>query len=295
MSVEVSAAQVKALREKTGAGMMDCKSALVEAEGDMALAERKLKERGVAAAAKRTGRATSEGRVFAGVGEGAAALVELSSETDFVARNAEFIELGESVASQVVERRLTEPSSDLTSRVAEAVGRIKENIKLRRIHLMELAGSDHVSSYIHGEGGIGVLLKLSISDAAATDDTITALGFDLALHVAAYAPPYLSREDVDAGYLAEQEGIFRTQAEAMGKPENVVEGIIKGKLKKHLQEICLLEQEFVKDSSRTVTQVLADASKEVGAEITLSDYAYFRVGEEVASTPEAAAASGDGA
>ena len=297
MAVQISAADVKQLREKTGAGMMDCKSALVEAEGDMAVAERKLKERGVAAAAKRTGRATSEGRVFAQVGETGAALVELSSETDFVARNAEFVQLGDSVVQQVVDGQISEPTPELTVQVADAIGRIKENIELRRIRLLQRAGGDHISSYIHGEGGIGVLVKLTAGDAAG-HDAVATLGFDLALHVAAYAPAYLSSDDVDPAYLAEQEGIFRTQAEALGKPEKVVEGIVKGKLKKHLQEICLVEQDFVKDSSRTVKQVLADTGKEAGGEITLAEYAYFRVGDEsgdTAADDDAAAPSGDAA
>ena len=260
--------------------MMDCKGALVEANGDMAVAERKLKERGVAAAAKRTGRATSEGRVFAHVAADAAALLELSSETDFVARNAEFVELGESVVQQAVDQQLSAPTPDLTAKVTDAIGRIKENIELRRIRLMKRDDDDHVSSYIHGEGGIGVLVKLSATNGAAGADAVATLAFDLALHVAAYAPAYLGSEDVAADYLAEQESIFRTQAEAMGKPDNVVEGIVKGKLKKHLQEICLVEQAFVKDSNRTVKQVLADTGKAVGAEVTLAEYAYFRVGDE---------------
>ena len=285
----VSAADVKQLREKTGAGMMDCKSALVDANGDIALAERKLKERGVAAAAKRSGRATGEGRVFAHVEANAAALVELASETDFVARNAEFVALGEQLATRVAGDQLVTITPDLTASVTDAIGRIKENIALRRSLLMTVGSGEHVAKYIHGEGSIGVLVRVAVSDATlAQQDAVKTMAFDLALHVAAYAPIYLSSDDVDAAYLSEQEGIFRKQTEALGKPDKVVEGIIKGKLKKHLQEMCLLEQAFVKDSSRSVRQVLADTSGEVGADLAVAEYAYFRVGDQMGDDADVA-------
>ena len=285
----ISAADVKELREKTGAGMMDCKSALVDADGDMTVAVRKLKERGVAAAAKRSGRTTTEGRVFAHIEADSAALVELASETDFVARNAEFIALGEQLVTRVAAERLATITPDLTASVADAVGKIKENIALRRSHLMAVGVGEHVSKYIHGDGNIGVLVRVTVADAAqAGAAPVKAIAFDLALHVAAYAPVYLSTDDVDPAYLAEQQAIFRKQAEALDKPANVVEGIIKGKLKKHLQEICLLEQAFVKDNSRSIKQVLVDTGKEVGAALAIVEYAYFRVGDEVGDSADAA-------
>ncbi|MBN2050097.1 MAG: elongation factor Ts [Spirochaetales bacterium] len=279
--MEIKAQDVKKLRDKTGAGMLDCKNALVKAEGDFAKAEKILKELGLAAAAKRSDRATKEGRIFSKVTGKNAGLLELSCETDFVARNTDFIELGNTLLSRVLEENLKGPSETLEAPVKEAIGRIKENINLRRFTTLEIGEKEYAAEYIHGEGSIGVLVKLKADSAAAlANDKVKQFAFDCALHIAAFNPMFLSPEAVDPAYLKEQEEIFTVQAKNLGKPDNVVAGIVKGKVNKHLAEICLVKQGFVKDDKIPVEKVLEDLNKEVGGTITIADYRYYRVGEE---------------
>ncbi len=280
--MEVTASDVKKLRDKTGAGMLDCKKALVEAGGDFAKAEKILKELGLAAAAKRSGRATNEGRVFSRVTDRAAGLLELSCETDFVARNEDFIKFGNDLVATVIDKNLAEETEELKTQVAEVISRIKENITLRRFKILPISEGETVVDYIHGEGSIGVLVKMSADrPAILADERVRNLAFDIALHVAAYNPAYLSKETVDPGYLKEQEEIFTKQAQSLGKPENVLVGIVKGKINKHLSEICLLQQAFVKDDKQSVSQVLDKISKEVDGTIRITDFLYYRVGEEL--------------
>lgn len=280
----ISAADVKLLREKTGAGMMDCKKALVEADGDFARAERILKELGLAAAAKRSGRDTNEGRIFTHIAADRAGIIEIACETDFVARSDEFVRLGNDVVKTAVEQGLAADSEVLAGRVQEAVATIKENMSLARVRLMDFAGGDVVRAYIHGDAGsVGTLVKLAVSDGLSEKAEVQQLAFDLALHAAAFAPSYLDESRVPAAYLAEQEAIFRAQAENLGKPPAVLEGITKGKLKKHLAEICFVDQGFVKDEKTTVGKTLENLGKQLGGTIVLADYAYFRVGEDAAS------------
>ena len=265
----------------TGAGMMDCKTALVEADGDLQAAERKLKEQGLAAAAKRTGRAAEEGRVFAAVQNGGAALLELSSETDFVARNDQFVSLGRSLVVHALEHALHDPDEHMQQAIGDLASRIRENIGFRRcaVVAVDAAAGEHVAEYVHGEGSIGVLVKMRTG--GTVDDQVRQTAHDLALHVAAFAPRFLSPDDVDAAYRDEQEQIFRTQAEALDKPEKVTEGIVRGKLSKHLSEICLLEQGFVKDEKQKVKQVLAGLGKSLGEPVSVAEFLYFKVGEQV--------------
>lgn len=279
----ISAADVKKLREKTGAGMMDCKKALNEAGGDFDRAEEILKELGLAAVAKRAGRATEEGRVFSYVSDSAAGILEISCETDFVARNEEFAAKGAELIQTAVEKNLSADADELTTPVAELAATIKENMTVRRLQIIDLSANQLAVDYIHGEAGsLGVLVTLDVSDAALkTNESVITLGKDLAMHAAAFSPMYLNEQAVDPKYLADQEKIFKAQAENMDKPENVVQGIIKGKLKKHLKEICFTEQGFVKDDKRSVNQVLADLGKELGGSISLSNYIIYRAGEEL--------------
>lgn len=280
--MEVTASDVKKLRDKTGAGMLDCKKALVEAAGDFAKAEKILKELGLAAAAKRSGRATNEGRVFSYVADNAAALLELSCETDFVARNEDFINFGTDLVKTIVAKDLNDEAEEIKSRVADVIGRIKENITVRRFKVLPIGSEEAAVEYIHGEGGIGVIVKIkSDKSTLLADERVRSLAFDIALHVAAYNPAYLSKETVDPKYLKEQEEIFTKQAESLGKPENVLAGIVKGKINKHLSEICLLQQAFVKDDKQSVAQVLEKLGKEVGGTISVVDFLYYRVGEEL--------------
>ena len=279
--MEIKAADVKRLRDKTGAGMLDCKKALNEANGDFAEAEKKLKEMGLAAAAKRSGRATNEGRIFTRVGEKKAAILELACETDFVARNADFIELGKNLLETIIEKDLEEVNDELNEMVKDTISTIKENMTLKRFRTLEIGGNELVSEYVHGEGAIGVLVKIK-ADSAETlaKEQVKQFAFDTALHIAAFNPLYLDQDSVDDQYRKDQEAIFRKQAESLGKPEKVMEGIIKGKLKKHFSEICLLDQGFVKEEKTSVAKVMKNIAKEVGGELSITDFAYFRVGED---------------
>ncbi|MBN1835959.1 MAG: elongation factor Ts [Spirochaetales bacterium] len=279
--MEIKATDVKTLREKTGAGMMDCKKALQEAGGDFAKAERILKELGLAAAQKRAGRAASEGRIFARIDGSRGVLLELSCETDFVAKNKDFVALGDKLSALILEKGPSMPREQLDAPIQEAVGRIKENMSLRRFSVLEASEKELLTSYIHGEGKIGVMVKVAVSDSALVGNPkAKEVAFDLALHTAAFAPLYLRREDVPAAYLQEQEEVFAKQAAGLGKPENVLKGITQGKLKKHLAEICFVDQGFVKEPSVTVAKHLEDVGKEIGGTLRVVDYRYYKVGEE---------------
>ncbi|MFP4300651.1 MAG: translation elongation factor Ts [Spirochaetaceae bacterium] len=278
----ISAADVKKLREKTGAGLMDCKKALAEANGDFAAAEKHLKELGLAAAAKKSGRATNEGRIFTRIEGDKAVILELSCETDFVARNDTFIKLGRDLAGHIIEKGLNESDTEMEAMVKETISTIKENMGIRRFKLLEKNDSERFVDYIHGESGnIGVIVRLGTEPPEAIDhETVKQFSFDTALHVAAFNPQFLSPETVDEQYLKEQEEIFLTQAKNMGKPEKVIQGIVQGKLKKHLSEICLTNQAFVKDDKKSLSQVAQEVGKEAGAEVKVLDFAYYSVGQE---------------
>ena len=280
--MEIKATEVKALREKTGAGMMDCKKALVQAEGDSAKAEKILKELGLAAAQKRAGRATREGRVFSRIQDGKGVLLELTCETDFVAKNKEFLALGESLAESAIAKGPGAKPEDFISQVQDTVGKIKENITLRRLKVMETNEKDLLLDYIHGEGKIGVMVKFILSDPSLKDNPrVKEVTFDLTLHTAAFAPLFLKRDQVQQSYLKEQEEIFTKQAEKLGKPEKVLKGIVQGKMNKHLAEICFVDQPFVKDQNLKVSNVLDQLNKEIGGQVQIGDYLYYKVGEEL--------------
>lgn len=278
----VTPQEVKKLRDKTGAGMLDCKNALVKAEGDFAAAEKILKEQGLASADKRVGRATNNGSVFASIEGGKAAMAELTCETDFVAKNEVFRAAGEKIAKAVAKSGSAEKTEELELMVKEAIAILKENMLLGKVICWNVADNELVVNYSHNNGQIGVLIKLACDSAAtAAKDEVKALAFDLALHVAAFNPTYLNRDGVDAGYVAEQEDIFTTQANNLGdKPEKVIKGIVQGKLNKHLAQICFLEQGFVKEDKKQVKQVLVETAKAAGGTIELTDYGYIAVGQE---------------
>ena len=282
--MEISASDVKKLREKTGAGMMECKNALASCEGDFDRAEKLLKEKGLAAVEKRSGRATNEGKIFVGTENDAAVLVELATETDFVARNPEFVALGDRIAARALEKGCTEPNAELSALVTDLATKIRENMSLKRLRLLKAGPGELLGSYIHGDGVIGVVVKLGADKPEVLQqDGAKALAFDLAMHIAAFNPLALDRDRVDPAFLREQEEIFRKQQEQdeklQGKPEKVLENILRGKVNKYLADICLLEQGFVKDEKLTVAQALAERGKALGAALSVNDYAYFKVGQ----------------
>ncbi|MDR1353311.1 MAG: translation elongation factor Ts [Treponema sp.] len=283
---DISAADVKKLREKTGAGPMECKKALQDSDGDFDKAEKLLKEKGLAAVEKRAGRATNEGKIFVRIKDdgSCAALVELASETDFVARNPEFIELGGLIAQLALEKGYTESNEELSGMVTSLATKIRENMSLKRLKTLKASAGEYLTSYIHGDGAIGVVVKLAADNPEAIQkEEVKALAFNLALHIAAFNPLALDRTKIDGAYLKEQEEIFRKQMELdenlSKKPANVIDNILKGKISKYLQEICLLEQGFVKDEKLPVAEVLNETGKQAGAKLSVADYAYFKVGE----------------
>jgi elongation factor Ts len=278
--VEIKAADVKTLRDKTGVGMMDCKNALEKAGGDFAKAEKILKELGLAAAQKRSGRATKEGKVFARVANGKAALLELLCETDFVARNSDFQAVGAELLSLVLATNPKAVTPQMQDLVNGAIAKIKENMGVGRFEVMDAAANELLVSYVHGDK-LGVVVKLRVSSPALKDDPkVKEAAMDCALHAAAFAPLALTQADVSPAYLKEQEEIFAVQAKNTGKPDNVVQGIVKGKLKKHLQEICFVDQLHVKQTKKSVAEVLRELGKDVGGEITLAAFRYYKLGAE---------------
>jgi elongation factor Ts len=245
--MEIKATDVKKLREKTGAGMMDCKNALTKTDGDFDKAERLLKEQGLAAAHKKSDRVTNSGKIFSRILPDRGILLELTSETDFVARNSLFHDLGTRLLDKVATDKLAAPTDEMHLMVKETIGTIKENMQLRRIATLPAAATDAIVEYIHDDR-IGVMLRFTLGDPKVKDNPrVKEVLFDLALHAAAFAPLFLSKDKVSPEFLKEQEEIFTKQAENLGKPANVVQGIIKGKLSKLASEICFLEQPFVKD------------------------------------------------
>ena len=278
----VTPQEVKKLRDKTGAGMLDCKNALVKANSDFAAAEKILKEQGLASADKRVGRATNNGSVFTHITDGKAAMAELTCETDFVAKNDVFRAAGEKIVKAVISAGSAEKTDELKTMVKEAIAVLKENMLLGKVVYWNIADNEVVVNYAHNGGQYCVLIKLSCdSSATAGKDEVKELAFDLALHAVAFNPTYLDRDAVDPSYLKDQEEIFTTQANNLGdKPEKVIKGIVQGKLNKHLSQICFVEQGFVKEDKKAVKLVLAETAKNVGGTIELTDYAYIAVGQE---------------
>lgn len=279
--MEIKALEVKALRDKTGAGMMECKKALVQANGDPARAEKILKELGLAAVKKVDGRVTKEGKIFSRLMPKKGILLELNCETDFVAKNKEFIATGEKMIEKVLEKNLTSVTDELTSLAQDIISKIKENITVRRFKVVECKPDELLVDYIHGDGKIGVFVKLKVGKPELLNDPkVKETAFNLALHVAAFAPSYLDTSKVDPAYVKEQEEIFAKQAQATGKPQNVLEGITKGKLAKHLAEICFVEQNYVKEEKFKVKDILKNLGKELGSTVDISDYVYMKLGAD---------------
>ncbi len=281
-NVEIKASDVKKLRDKTGAGMLDCKKALMDSAGDFAKAEKKLKELGLAAAAKRSHKATENGMVTTLITDNKAGILELFCETDFVARNKDFVELGSKLLKDVIEQGITDKEDPaITDQMNTLISRIKENMGIKRFETMDIEADEYVTDYIHGEGSLGVLVKFKSDNTDIfQDEEVKAAAFDCALHAAFHNPPYLDKSMVDSAYMAEQEEIFRGQVAALGKPANVVDNIVKGKIQKHYSEICFLQQPFVKDDKKSVEQMLSDLGRQKGASLSLIDYRYYKVGEE---------------
>lgn len=277
--MDIKASDVKALREKTGAGMMECKNALTECGGDAAAAEKLLKEKGLAAVEKRAGRATKEGLILVKNEGGKAVMAELTCETDFVAKNADFIALGDRIIDSAFKNGATDVTKDLSDMVLELATKVRENMSLSRLVSVSAGADEYIAKYIHSDRKTGVLVVLKADKADVfKDKAVQDFAYDCCLHVAAFTPLYPDTASVDKQYVAEQTEIFTKQVAELDKPENVKAGIVQGKIKKHLAEICFLEQAFVKDDKLSVAKKMEEVGKAAGGKISLSKMVLFQLG-----------------
>ena len=285
----ITASMVKELREMTGAGMMECKKALTEADGDMDKAVDVLRTRGLAAVAKKAGRATNEGTVMALVSDDAkvGALVELNCETDFVGMNEKFKAYAEKIARAALAAKPADLDGLKTAEfegetveaiVTDCIHVMGENTQLARFAVVE-AGA--VASYIHGGGKIGVLVTFDVDGIDATSEDFVHYGRDVAMQVAAVNPIAATREDVPADVVEHEMGIYKAQAAESGKPENIQEKIATGRLEKFFKEQCLAEQEFVKNPDQTVNEYTAEVAKKLGGSIKITGFKRFQLGEAI--------------
>jgi elongation factor Ts len=292
---EITAALVKELRDRTGAGMMDCKRALGDASGDIESAVDWLRKKGLAAAAKKAGRVAADGLVGVATRGAAGAVVEVNSETDFVARNELFQTFVRTVAALAVGEGDVEalkhaayPGTGRTvaEELTELVGRIGENLVLRRAQRLAV-GKGFVVSYVHnslapGLGKMGVLVAL---ESEATGEAVETLGRQLAMHVAAANPLYLDSSAVPASALDRERAVLREQAQGSGKTEAIVERMVEGRLRKFYEEVVLLDQIFVIDGENRVGKVIEAAAKAAGKPIRVAGFVRFALGEGVERQP----------
>ncbi|MBF0427002.1 MAG: elongation factor Ts [Magnetococcales bacterium] len=286
----VTAQMVKELREKTGAGMMDCKKALAEVDGNLEAAVDWLRKKGLSTAAKKAGRVASEGKVFAAADARRGILLEVNLETDFASMNEKFIQFGETLAQLAlaqgpadVEALKLLPFPGAGRSVAEElthqIATIGENMNIRRLTTLELSAPGLVAPYLHMGGKIGVIVALE--SAAQKGPELAELGKKLAMHVAAAAPAYLDRKVVPAEALERERGVLSEQARASGKPDNIIAKMVEGRLNKFYAEVCFLDQPFIMDQEASVTKVLAAAGKELGAPVKVTGFARFVLGEGI--------------
>ncbi len=297
----ITAAIVKELRERTGAGMMDCKRALEQNDGDMEKAIEFLREKGLAAAAKKAGRVANQGSIYGYITANGqvGSLIEVNCETDFVAKNDDFqamvLDLGQQVAesgANTVEELLAQPmkgqSVTVQAALTNKIATLGENMAIRRLARFESGVDSLLDLYIHLGGRIGVLLKL-VSDKpeALQTQAVRSVAHDLCLQVVASKPQYVGRNDVPAETVAKEKEIYKVQAMNEGKPEHIAEKMVNGRVEKFFQETCLVEQLFIRDTDITVTKLLAKVGAEVGATLTVKEFVRFELGEGI-EAPETA-------
>ncbi len=307
--VEVTAALVKELREKTGVGMMDCKTALVENDGEIEAAVDWLRTKGLSAAEKKAGRVASEGLIGISVEGGTGALVEVNAETDFVARNDEFQAFVQTVADlarasgddleALKAADYPETGRTVEEELTHLIATIGENMSLRRVQNVTV-GNGALGSYMHnaltpGLGKIGVLVALeSEADAAAFE----VLGKQIAMHVAAAKPLAVNRDGLDSAVVERERDVLAEQARESGKPEEIIIKMLEGRMRKYYEEVCLLDQTLVIDGESKLEKVLEDAGKEAGKPVSVSAFGLFVLGEGIEKkkedfAAEVAAAVGD--
>ena len=287
---DIDPKQIKALREQTGAGFGDVKTALSEAGGNFEEAVKILRKKGLAAASKKAGRVTAEGAVQAHVEGSRGVLVEVNCETDFVGRNENFRNFASEVArviaksdANTVEDLLNDkwPGGDTVGqKVAEMIASIKENISIRRFAKYEAPKNAAIGTYIHGGGKIGVMVEV-VAQSGAKTAKLDEVAKDVAMHIAAAEPRFLSRTEVTEKDLATEREIAREQALKSGKPENIVEKMVTGKMEKFFGEACLLEQPYIRDDKSTVEQYVQKQAKEAGCTYVVTRFSRFKLGEGI--------------
>ncbi|BCS54686.1 translation elongation factor Ts [Geobacter sp. SVR] len=290
----ITATQINELRKSTGAGMLDCKKALEQNDGDFEKAVDFLRTKGLAAAAKKAGRAATEGVVAAFVSDDlkSGVLVEVNSETDFVAKNDKFqafvADIGRHIlatspadcAAMLEQPFVGDTSKNVQAYLSESIAVIGENLQIRRFVKFDVQGSGLIGSYIHAGGKIGVLVQIdspAVSDA--NRETLQAFVRDIAMHSAAAAPQYVSRDQVPADVLEREKEIYRVKAKESGKPDAIIEKILDGQINKFYAEICLNEQVFVKDTDKGIGQVVKEVGSAVGGPVSITRFERFVLGE----------------
>lgn len=293
--MSITASMVKELREKTGAGMMDCKKALSETNGDMDKAIEYLREKGLATAAKKSSRIAAEGLVQAYLHNDGkvGVLLEVNCETDFVAKTDEFKELVKDLAEHIAVKNptpetlgeqafLKEEDKTVAQLITEKIAKIGENIVVRRFIRYEVEQFGIIQDYIHFGGRIGVLVELaSDAEGVATAPAFRELAHDIAMHSAAANPKYLVRDEIPAEVIDKEKEIYEQLAKNEGKPEKAIPKIVEGRVNKFYAEACLLEQAFVKDPDKTIKTLIADKAKELGGKIELKRFARLELGEGI--------------
>lgn len=287
----ITAQMVKELRERTGAGVMNCKKALTETDGDMEKAIEVLREKGLAAAAKKAGRIASEGLIVTYIADDkkSGAIVEVNCETDFVAANDEFTTLSKNIAKQVVlsdvkdlealnaEKYIADSGITVKDAVVAIIAKLGENINIRRFEKFS-APNGLICSYVHGNGRIGVLAQVTCDK---VNDVVTQVAKDIAMQVVATNPLYLDKDSVDNDALEKEKEIYKLQALNEGKPEKIVEKMVMGRIQKYYKENCLVDQIWVRDADYTITKYVDEKSKEIGSPITVSKFARYERGEGI--------------
>ena len=292
-TLTITADMVKKLRDRTGAGMMECKAALTEANGDFEEANTILRKRGLASAAKKAGRATGEGLIGSRLSSdrGTGILVEVNCESDFVARTPDFQQLIQDVLAEIEKAGdaaddawLQNPDGPIKKRVAATIAKLGENIAVPRF--VRFAGNGYIGQYIHAVGGkIGVQVEFgAVTPAIREREEFTSLVKEIAMHIAAASPTpqYLTRDQVPPEAIEKEKAIYRAQVAAEGKPANIVDKIVEGKLASFYSQVVLIEQpSVVRDQKMTVKQVLTSAAQALGAPVTITRFARLKVGESM--------------
>lgn len=291
----ITAKMVSELRERTGAGMMDCKKALTQADGDIEKAIEILREKGLASAAKKAGRIAAEGLIQTYISEDGkvGAIVEVNCETDFVAKNEDFVNLSKNLAKQVTlskasnldelleEKYIADENVSVKDAITALIAKLGENMKLRRYEKFNVENGVLVD-YIHGGGRIGIMVQVE----GQKSEGLLEVGKELALQIAAANPLFINKEDVPQDVLAKEREIYKQQALNEGKPEKIVEKMVEGRIQKYYKDVCLIEQLWIRDQDVTIKKYLENKSKELGTEIKVVKFARFEKGEGIEKKEE---------